>query len=143
MASTRVYPITACTALDGDTVRVVVDLGWRLAYRVDMRLESWDAPELGGISNAAGRAAREAVAAWLDSRMADGLELVSVKLDLFGRSLGDVRTIAGESLTAWCRDYGLVRATGPSGRRPTWTEAELAQVIANAEQAIAKIRARA
>ncbi len=75
--------------------------------------------------------------------MADGLELVSIKLDLFGRSLGDVRTLAGESLTTWCRDYGLVRATGPSGRRPTWTDAELAQVIANAEQAIAKVRARA
>jgi len=143
MASTRVYPITACTALDGDTVRVVLDLGWRLAYRVDMRLETFDAPELGGISNAAGRAAREAVAAWLDSRMADGLELVSVKLDLFGRSLGDIRTAAGESLTTWCRDYGLVRPTGPSGRRPTWTDAELAQVVVAAEQAIAKIRARA
>ena len=72
-----------------------------------------------------------------------GLELVSVKIDLFGRSLGDLRTIAGESLTTWCRDYGLVRRTSAGGRRPTWTDAELAQVLVAAEQAIAKIRAGA
>jgi hypothetical protein len=139
----RVFPVNSCIALDGDTVRAVVDLGWRLTYRVDLRLESWDAPEIGGPSNSAGRAVREAVAAWLDSRLLHGLELVSVKIDLFGRSLGDLRTIAGESLTTWCRDYGLVRRTSAGGRRPTWTDAELAQVLVAAEQAIAKIRAGA
>lgn len=47
--------------LDGDTVRVLVDLGYRVHYRATIRIVGINAPEVVGARRAEGLAARDRV----------------------------------------------------------------------------------
>jgi len=76
--------------IDGDSVRVRVDLGFKITKVVDVRIEGVDAPEVRGSSKKAGKAVRGWVADWLEDRMSEGLKLDSKELDKYGRSLGDL-----------------------------------------------------
>ncbi len=71
--------------VDGDTLEVTLDLGWKLYHRVKVRLLE-SAPELG---SAEGDAAKVA----LEQKFPAGtlVDVISKRLDKYGRTLGELR----------------------------------------------------
>lgn len=124
MNRTFIFPILTADAIDGDTVRCTVDLGFHLSRRVDVRLLGVDAPEMHGVSRDAAQVVRQSVQVWLG----DGgrMELHSAQLDKFGRVLGDIfDATASCFLTDALRSSGYAKPTSPTGKREPWTQAEL------------------
>ena len=131
MKRTFRFPILSAVAIDGDTIRCVVDLGFHLSRRVDVRISGWDAPEMSGPSRAAGIIVRDWAQAWLD---AGYHELESWELDKFGRVLGEIFVgyEDGDSLGNRLAGAGLVKPTSRDGKREPWTEEELARILVGA-----------
>ena len=124
--------------IDGDTVEVLLDLGYRIFHRVVVRLEGIDCPEIRRTaSKAAGVVAAKAAGRWIEEHARSmPLRVESYRLvpDMYGRTIGDI--LAGdESLAGWLLGEGLAKATLPGGKRPEWTEAELRRIIDDAPAA--------
>lgn len=49
-------------AIDGDTIAVKIDLGFRASVEIDIRIMDYDSPEVVGADRAAGEAARDFLA---------------------------------------------------------------------------------
>lgn len=97
--------------VDGDTIRVTVDLGFYLRNTVQVRLLGVDTPEPRGETRMAGLLAHEFVLAWMEEATASGLEwpltIATAKSDSFDRWLARVnRAIDGRSLTNDLVDAG-------------------------------------
>jgi len=97
--------INACKiirVIDGDTIDVEIDLGFKLRTTQRIRLIGVDTPEMTGKDKVNGQHAKDFVQAWCLDNETD-LEfdflIETTKTDSFGRYLGDLRTIANESLT--------------------------------------------
>lgn len=96
-------PATVKRVIDGDTLILLLDLGWHITYEARCRLVGCDAPE---ISSDEGQAAKAFVVALLNrcGGALDGsgavVTLVSHALDKYGRPLGQVvaSTPQGETL---------------------------------------------
>jgi endonuclease YncB( thermonuclease family) len=118
-------------AIDGDTIKVLIDLGWRIQHTVSLRLNGVDAPELVGVSETHRRAAsnvKQAVSEWTTTAVSLGeVRLVSDQLDKYGRSLGDLVSDKMGSLCAWLSVIGLVRPY-PGGTRSSWTDEDLIRI---------------
>jgi micrococcal nuclease len=85
MAHTWTVPATVIRVVDGDTVRLELDLGWH-TYRIEnCRIAGIDAPE---VSTAAGKLAK----AYAASALPVDAEVMfaSKELDKYGRPLGDL-----------------------------------------------------
>ncbi|MXW02214.1 MAG: thermonuclease family protein [Holophagales bacterium] len=88
---TWLYPVDEASAVDGDTVRVRVRLGFGLDRGVGMRLTGIDTAETRGgddVTKAHGEAAKAYVAGWLEECPA--LAALIVGDDKYGRSVGDL-----------------------------------------------------
>ena len=96
-----VVPATVERVIDGDSVRVVLDLGWRMSHRSSVRLHQANVERLG---TSAGDAARLFVETLLPPGTAVTVE--SARLDGFGRTLGDILLEHGRSLTQALIDAG-------------------------------------
>lgn len=79
-------------AVDGDTIDVIIDAGFRSTRTERLRLLGVNTPELHGASRAAGLAAKAYVEAWLAAAGGAAWPLVlrTEKSDEFGRYLGRV-----------------------------------------------------
>lgn len=98
-------PATIVRVVDGDTLDVVLDLGWKISYRAKVRLARCNAPELerpGIMPVPPGRAAFVFASNLLwdsyghDSESGDlgayyPITVVSHSLDKYGRVLGSVK----------------------------------------------------
>lgn len=90
--------------VDGDTVEVLVDLGFRRYSREKIRLRGVNAPEPHGETRKQGLAAAAFTQSWFDAiEPQDRLLLESHRADSFGRWLGsiyrlDPEGVVGESL---------------------------------------------
>lgn len=108
---------------DGDTCTVIVDLGFDLSRKVDIRVNGIDTPEMTGESRAAAIVARDMAAAWIKSRI-DHLILLSKELDKYGRVLGDLQdTVDGSKLSEYMVTKKLAHAYSGGTRLP-WSTAE-------------------
>jgi len=119
--------------IDGDSLRVVVDLGWHISKQVDVRLSGINTPEVRGREAAAGKLVKGYVEQWIAE--AGPIELISLGLDKYGRSLGLVDKRGPKdnwslnvilSLNGYAKDYG-------GGKREPFTGEELAAIIAKLE----------
>ena len=83
--------------VDGDSIKFVVDLGFAVSKRVDVRLFGVDTPEMRGGTDET-KAAAQLAKARVEELVPPGTKvfLRSVELDKFGRSLGVVITGEGE-----------------------------------------------
>jgi endonuclease YncB( thermonuclease family) len=112
-APAHVYPADVLDVHDGDTYRLRVDLGFRVAVTIDCRLHGVDAPELelDGRPNLPGIAARQfVVAVFTQAHGTQPLTIASYKdarsfarwvCDVWlgdGRSLADVLIDAGHAV---------------------------------------------
>ncbi|MFZ5501679.1 MAG: thermonuclease family protein [Candidatus Micrarchaeota archaeon] len=74
--------------IDADTIRVRVDLGFRIFMELDLRLSGIDAPELRGQESEQGKKARD----WLSAKIPAGsrVRIATRKGDKYGRWLAQV-----------------------------------------------------
>lgn len=79
------YAATVEKVVDADTLDVAIDLGFRVQFRVRIRVAGIDAPEM---STAAGKAAAAYVRDHLP--IGDPVLLTTYKPDKYGRALADV-----------------------------------------------------
>lgn len=102
----RTYPITKIVNVyDGDTITLVIDLGFDLEYRAKVRLFGINTPEMRGgtaESKAAAQRAKDAAKTWLNQRKGR-VRFVSHEDERgkYGRALGDVVDDDGETLTEY------------------------------------------
>ena len=109
---------------------VVVDLGFDLSRRVDIRVNGIDTPEMVGVSKAAATVARDVVAAWIKNRI-DRLVLISKELDKYGRVLGDLQDTAdGSRLSDYMINQKLAHVYN-GGTKLAWSEAEYLAICAS------------
>lgn len=88
-------PATVVEVHDGDTARLVLDLGWHITLTENVRLLGVDAPEL---STAAGKVVRDFVQGLLPAGAA--VTFASHELDKYGRPLGRLTLPDGRDLSA-------------------------------------------
>lgn len=123
------FPVLDFRVIDGDSVVVEVDVGFRFRWTGSVRLSGIDTPEINRKrERQAGNAAKEALEALL-IRNRDGLMLRSIEWDKYGRVVGDL--LMGEELEIsacrWMVNAGLARRYD-GGRRMPWSESELDEV---------------
>ena len=82
-ARTWTVPATVVDVVDGDTIRLDLDLGWHIRYTARARIAAINAPE---VRTLAGDAARAYARTLLQP--GDQVTFVSAKLDKYGRPLG-------------------------------------------------------
>jgi micrococcal nuclease len=96
------YRATVERWIDGDTVELTIDLGFRMTYRDHFRLEGIDTPERGQGGAAAATAFCEA---WAPP--GTQVEAVTSKSDKYGRWLTLLRDETGPSLNAELLEMNL------------------------------------
>jgi len=128
------YPVTKIIkVIDGDSIRVEIDRGFRDYSIRDVRLLDIDAPER---NTTAGKMVRDVVTWWASNlQPQDYLVLHSFELDKYGRILGDITPAGSSLLPAFLTDYlrgcKLVRDYA-GGSRAIWSEQELSGVCKRA-----------
>ena len=103
LAPAYTYRATFLRAVDGDTIDVLIDLGFHVRLEARLRLAGIDTPERKGVTAEAGLAAREFTRAWCtrSDLIAERLVIVTLKDrgEKYGRFLARVYwNASGESL---------------------------------------------
>lgn len=128
--------VLSCRAVDGDTIRCTVDLGWRINAQVVLRLLGVDTPERRNTSLICAQFVTTQVERWISHVMmsrTSQLWIQSESIDMYGRTLGDLYVLNRDNmsmnlLTEWLVRYGYAMRT-TSGRRHDWTEQELTKAL--------------
>lgn len=91
---------TVLRVIDGDTVELLVDLGFSVCISQKIRLMGVDCPEKFGATRAAGMAAKAATTKWLAEAKVISLQTYKNDTDgKFGRYMGSIlNRTTGESL---------------------------------------------
>ena len=101
------FPCEVISNYDGDSIRVMADLGFSTYRKIKLRLEKVDTPEINRgseLTKSAARFIRDEVGDFL--KAGDSLILVSSKVEgLYGRAVGDIE-VDGSSLGEWLLEKG-------------------------------------
>lgn len=95
------YPSVVERIVDGDTVRLRMDLGLHIFRTDNCRIAGINAPEL---NTEAGQVAATAARGLVPPGTA--VTFVSKSLDKYGRPLGDLTLPSGVDFAAWMLDHG-------------------------------------
>ena len=126
-----IFPVLEWRVVDGDTVRVKLDLGWGMNISQYCRVVDVDTPEK---STKAGKAVTKCVESWMQSGVR--LRCQSVDRGKFrGRFVGDIRSSCDERLSEFILKAKLCRLYSGGTRHP-WTDDELIQVEERAEECL-------
>ena len=92
--TTFAYQATKVTVIDGDTLDVTLDLGFRIEHRIRLRLKGINCPEM---RTPEGKAAKQFTTEWIDAR----LPMVTVntfkdKTEKYGRYLARITAADGD-----------------------------------------------
>lgn len=103
-------PATVIDVVDGDTVRLELDLGWHIKYATRVRISTIDAPEL---KTPEGQAAK----AYAQTLLKPGDEVLfsSRQLDKYGRPLGAIHYAGFAEL-----DFGQAMVKAGHARYVNW-----------------------
>lgn len=85
-----IYSCDLDRVVDGDTVDLVVDLGFNISKKIRVRLAHFDAPEPRGETRQAGERFRRWVQLWFESHIRDDIFVETRKTGKYGRWVGDV-----------------------------------------------------
>jgi len=123
------YPILQVERIiDGDTLKVVVDLGFNTRKRVTVRLAGLDTPEIRGANKVLGKKVTRHVRNWIDYDT-EFLMLKSLKWDGFGRSIGEIYDEDdGRNLNAFLLANKLARKYAPGISKKPWSKAALKRI---------------
>jgi endonuclease YncB( thermonuclease family) len=100
-------PATVLRVVDGDTMKLVLDLGWNITLTTNCRVLGIDAPEL---ATPEGKAARDFAVRLLPAGCK--VTFISTKLDTYGRPLGHVICANMKDFAAQMIDAGHARMMG-------------------------------
>ncbi len=95
------YRAKVLDVVDGDTLRVEVDLGLDIRHRITLRLFGVDTPEVRGEEREAGLAAKAFVEAWLPADRVVIIQTVKDKREKYGRYLAAVYIPTGDPINPW------------------------------------------
>lgn len=119
---------TLVKVVDGDTIRVVIDLGWNVRLQEDIRLSRVNAPESRGRESEAGKFVAQQVVGWLGERLLRDPKLIihSKKFTSgkFGRAIADIWA-DGECLNDFLLDSKLAWKVNENGKQEQPREIEL------------------
>lgn len=138
------YPIINHEVIDGDTVRVTLDLGFHLYHQVDVRVMNVDTPEVrhkNAYHKAVGHMVAEAATHWLAGQNPRYLRVESAELGKYrGRVVGDVYVAPPGTGPVYLSNQLLAHGMGQLYTEPKteWTLRALEQ----AEDAASKIIGR-
>jgi len=128
-----IFPVLQYRVIDGDSIKVTLDLGFHLTIKQTCRVVGVDTPEN---STPAGRAVTAAVDEWMESKLLSTMRCQSFDLGKFrGRFVGEIMH-GDERLSAWLTGNGLC-ARYDGGRRHQWSGFELERIERLAVDAIA------
>lgn len=127
------YPILTTKAIDGDSVRAMLDRGEEDYSRRILRVDGIDAPEMRDPEQkAAAEAVKAVVDVWLAQHESTGLAFISTKRGKYkGRMVGVIFVEGSKSIDKNLGDFLLRRRIVKpyDGRkRQPWTKKELAVV---------------
>jgi len=101
--------IRRCTldrVVDGDTVDVVLDLGFSISYKERLRLRDIDCPEMRGIERERGKEAKQAVIDWCEKAEEIWCHSYKYTRGKYGRVIADLFDENGGSLVATLKVLG-------------------------------------
>ena len=105
--------------IDGDTIDVSIDLGFKISHRIRLRLAGIDAAE---VSSERGKVTRDMLRATLDGRR---VKITTYSPDKYGRYLAEVWVESEVSINRQLIDNGVVKAYSGDSRSNLWTDEEL------------------
>ena len=109
--------------IDGDTLWVVLDLGFNLQYKAELRLDGIDTPEK---NTHEGMIVKQKVLNWLKDKR---LKVVSKELDKYGRSLSEVIDIdKNQSLNSYLLENGFARKYAGE-KKVSWTSTQIKNIL--------------
>lgn len=120
-SATYDYVCTIVGWLDGDTVRLDVDLGFHLSNRIDARLYGVNAPEVHSTKPGERKAGIAAKMRAMDLAPANSRVTVRSHKDgreKFGRWLAEVVLESGQTVNGVLLREGLVKAWDGQGEKP-------------------------
>ena len=149
------YNVADYEVIDGDTVRVLIDLGFGTYLGKESNKRTWysvrivgiDTPEKRGAQHrAAGKAVTKVVKNLLGMLSGTGqpLYVKSIKRDKFGgRVVGDIRWDGSDdkgvvSLSEWLMANKLAKVYD-GGRKQIWSDDELTEVEAQSERLLEEL----
>ena len=99
------FPINTYRVVDGDTVEVNLDLGFKIKHEVDIRINGINTPEVRGRELVGGWF--QVVEKWFKDNVSKAIVCYIYKLDKYGGRAGDF-LISGEGfLSTYLSDNGL------------------------------------
>lgn len=101
------YKATVVRIIDGDTIELTIDLGYKVYWNSNCRLYGINAPELKGDTLEAGLKAREFLASKLPAGR--GIVIRSKQLDKYGRPIIEIINVDGSSLNQQMVDAGYAK----------------------------------
>lgn len=106
--------------VDGDTLRVIIDLGWNVKLQADIRLSRVNAPESRGYEREAGQYVTQQVVGWISERQLRCPEIIIHSLDFssgkFGRAIAEV-WVDGECLNDFLLEKKLAWEIDKNGKQ--------------------------
>lgn len=113
------YLASLARVVDGDTVDLMVDLGFQILHRIRVRIRGMNAPELhtvkhGTKEHEAGKVAAQAVYEWFADKAFVHIRTYQEK-GKFGRWLASIESLEGDDLASTMIASGFARATDEDG----------------------------
>jgi micrococcal nuclease len=106
--------------VDGDTLRVVIDLGWNVKLQADVRLSRVNTPESRGYEREAGKYVTQQVIGWITSRQLVDPKIIIHSVDFssgkFGRAIAEV-WVNGECLNDYLLEKKLAWEVDKNGKQ--------------------------
>ena len=125
----HVYPVTEFEVYDGDTIKVIMDLGMGINYKTSVRVDGINAPEVRGEEKAAGLVVKSRVEEWLKDRK---IYVKYLRVDKYGsRIVGKIIRDDGSELSPYLLQANLAKAY-EGDKKPTFSAAEIT-LIAGSE----------
>jgi micrococcal nuclease len=128
-----VYRVESIKVIDGDTLNVDIDLGFKLSYNVHVRLEGVNTPEITGPERSAGLVVKLFVQEWVAAHKGK-LMVRSIRLDKYAdRVVGDIVTDEhpSDSLAATLREKRYTTEVTKDGRVSAFTQSQLEAITAS------------
>lgn len=113
--------------VDGDTVDVFLDLGFKVWHKDRLRLNGIDTPEK---NTPLGKALKEYLAKLIEGKI---VKITVTKPDKYGRYLATVYLNSDVSINEQLISAGLAKAYHGKSKAGIWTDEELSKTIINVE----------
>lgn len=122
-----VYHILETRVMDGDTIEVRVDLGFKMTFTINVRLMGVNAPETKGVEKPAGLLVKQYVQNWFDTNK--DILVHSIQLDKYADRIDGDFVVGDKTLTQALVAANLVTTVTPDGTVTKFTPDQLTSIV--------------